>query len=616
MQDLFSLRFAAHAREVRTRLALRAALGGLSVGLALAVPITTVAWATRHTLWIAPPLALGVLGALVALLVARLHRWTDHDVALLLDARLGTPETLSTALTLSDEAPRAARDAILAQARHALQRVGPEVLPRVLRRAHLVVPVSLAVTVTCLVASPPGTPAATPPAPRPVARVVQFESVPGLMTIERLRALDARDPAQRQRLEALAEQARRLREQLRQGMDPQAARQALSALRETIAREQRSFGNGNEQRGLEQAVRQLADNGFETASEALAQRDLETLDRALERVANAREAADRARARRALQQAAQAAEEAGAPGVAEALREEENLLHRREQRNSLLRRLAQQLGRDESVRRAAEHLDRYRSDESARDLASTLERALSQLSREERDRLTQRMREAARHAQRDSRAGNMGDERGSRRGGEREETPSADEIARMLREMANSPQGEGQEGDSDGGQQSQGGASGAGIPLPVMTPGGGAGARQTQRALDRAMDGARQAGQQTGLGGNSQGRGQNGQSGNGSGANGQGGEGPSRGGGPGSHHGQTGAVQGDDAMRARAHARMNPGAPLPGNVTTLTPGHSGGVARVLRTGDLRSVGPSEVQGVDRSDIPAEYRDQVRVYFQP
>jgi hypothetical protein len=61
---------------------------------------------------------------------------------------------------------------------------------------------------------------------------------------------------------------------------------------------------------------------------------------------------------------------------------------------------------------------------------------------------------------------------------------------------------------------------------------------------------------------------------------------------------------------------MNPGEAMPGSITTFTPGKSGGTANQRGTGDLRVVGPKEIDGVDRSDVPEEYRDHVRQYFQP
>jgi hypothetical protein len=55
---------------------------------------------------------------------------------------------------------------------------------------------------------------------------------------------------------------------------------------------------------------------------------------------------------------------------------------------------------------------------------------------------------------------------------------------------------------------------------------------------------------------------------------------------------------------------------MPGTTTGWTAGKSGGTANDLGTGALGSVGPSEMDGVERSEVPAEYREQVRQYFQP
>jgi hypothetical protein len=46
------------------------------------------------------------------------------------------------------------------------------------------------------------------------------------------------------------------------------------------------------------------------------------------------------------------------------------------------------------------------------------------------------------------------------------------------------------------------------------------------------------------------------------------------------------------------------------------PGRASGRSRAELSGDLSSVGPKEVDGVTHGDIPEEYRDQVREYFQP
>jgi len=71
-----------------------------------------------------------------------------------------------------------------------------------------------------------------------------------------------------------------------------------------------------------------------------------------------------------------------------------------------------------------------------------------------------------------------------------------------------------------------------------------------------------------------------------------------------------------DTLKSRAHGHINKAQGMPGSITTTAQGRAGGTANVRGTGDLKVVGPSEVDGVERSDVPQEYRDQVRQYFQP
>ena len=53
-----------------------------------------------------------------------------------------------------------------------------------------------------------------------------------------------------------------------------------------------------------------------------------------------------------------------------------------------------------------------------------------------------------------------------------------------------------------------------------------------------------------------------------------------------------------------------------GSQTGFMPGKSGGTAKTQGTGGLKAAGPGEVDGVDKSDVPQEYRDQVKQYFNP
>jgi hypothetical protein len=85
--------------------------------------------------------------------------------------------------------------------------------------------------------------------------------------------------------------------------------------------------------------------------------------------------------------------------------------------------------------------------------------------------------------------------------------------------------------------------------------------------------------------------------------------------GTGDHKGSTG-VLGGDTLRSRAHGKINKSNAMPGSITTTAQGRAGGTANVRGSGDLKVVGPSEIDGVERSDVPEEYREQVRQYFQP
>lgn len=583
--------FAPLAARVRLRLALRAVVAGLAGGLVFALPVAVGLWLRGHAAGVLVATVPGALGGLVGAWYARRRRWSDSAVALFLDARLGSHECIATALETTDEALAPARRLLQRRAEAALAGATDATLPRVFSRHHAAIPACVAALLV-LAAFAPGTQATAGARQDPPARV-RVDRSPGLEAVEALAAVRVRDPAQRARLQALAAQARALRESLREGMEPAAARQAVERLRERVAAERARFGQGAEARGLSQAAAQLAQAGFESAARALQENDLASLDRELERLANAREASDRQRARQALAAAAEAASQAGDQGTADLLREQESLLRQRSERNGLLRSLARQLGQDPAVRRQAQHLDRNPNDTAARALAQALEEALSRLSQAERQRLTQRLREAAARPQDTGRLGQNAPGQNAPNAGA---PMSAAEVERMLRELLERGDQAGTDGAGEPGGE---GAAGGALPIPVLAPGGGG----LQRGLDRAMDGAGQASRQLGTSGRD-GPGQ------------QGGEGGvSRGGGPGDHGGATSAV-GGEGLRSRAGARIQRGTAQGGSVSGLAPASAGGVARTVQTGDLRSVAPSELQGVERADIPTEYREQVRVYFQP
>ncbi len=580
----FRAAFARWRAAVHRRHALSWGLRGASVGALAVVAGATVAWATGHGGAIVLGAMVVPMGGAVGAGLAWWRRWDDAAVALYLDAKGGSAEVITTALEAGDGLPTEVGEHLRREAVLAMRALGKGSLRRVASRWQLV-PAGMLVATVALALAPRTTPAASRVAPMETeSERVQMEAPAGWSAVEAVGRLPTRDDARQARLEAISAEARRLREQLATGIDRREAMTAAERLRATVAAERERMWRGDGERGVERAAGVLARVGFAGAAQALEAHDLEALDRAMERLANARESADRERARAALSEAADAAQGAGANDLADALHQEEELLHRRADRNQLLRALATQLGQNEAVRRAAEHLERLPSDESARDLAEVMERALAMLTAQERERVAERMRQALARPQSASRAG---DPANQGEGQARSEQPmTAEQLARRLRELA-------QAGDDEGE-----GAAGGGVPVPM--PGGGV--RAMQRGLGGAEDAAGRATAQLG-GQDGHGRGQ------------QGGEGGGRGGGAGEHDGSTAAIDGHEGLRARTRAVVRGGGTGAASVQRIN-GSAGGVARTMRSGALEGAAAEALRGVDRSDIPAEYRSQVRTYFQP
>jgi hypothetical protein len=55
---------------------------------------------------------------------------------------------------------------------------------------------------------------------------------------------------------------------------------------------------------------------------------------------------------------------------------------------------------------------------------------------------------------------------------------------------------------------------------------------------------------------------------------------------------------------------------MPGVVMGRAAGRAGETANLQGEGALGQVAPQEVNGVERSDVPEEYREQVGRYFNP
>ena len=86
--------------------------------------------------------------------------------------------------------------------------------------------------------------------------------------------------------------------------------------------------------------------------------------------------------------------------------------------------------------------------------------------------------------------------------------------------------------------------------------------------------------------------------------------------GTGSHSGHTNEVDTDGTLRSRARGPVNRAPGMPGAAAGWSLGNANGTANVRGTGALGAAGPGEIDGVDHSDVPKEYRDQVKQYFQP
>ncbi len=619
LQSLFSRR----ARRVRGRLAMRQAVTGAAIGLMVGVLAAAVVWRTRHgsgLVFSALGATTATLGIGLGLAVARRKRWSDTDVALYLDKTLRSAEVITTALQIAGQAEVGAaavsssasssRGVVVARALAALEsREARKAGPGLLRPIHALVPAGAAIFLLLARARPPSLPPRLDP---PGTGAVQLAKVDGLQKAILLAGLDPRDDAQRARLAAIAKDAAKLKRELAVGMQKREAQDRIAHLRDALAAERLSLGDSEHRAGLESAVARLAEHDVtRRAAKALGDHDLTEMDAQMEKLANERETADREAARRALESAAEAARKNGAPDVAAALDEEKEGLSSRGKRADMLRELSDAMksagDSNEELEAQSESLDRDRSDAAARRLADSMRKALQKLTREQRQRLAQRLASRARAkglAPRDAEElGELAESLGSPEGqqkledaleqmarqdqasGESRRQQALDDAERGTegteRQLGGQGRGDGQgEGDSAGrgqagqGQAEQGGAGqgdGHGADIPVPAPGGQAG------------DGSGQAG--------------------------------SHDTGTGDHHGRTDPVAAD-TMRSRAKGPLNRSAAMPGTVTTYTAGRAGGTANTRGTGDLRIVGPSEVDGVERSEVPQEYQDHVRQYFQP
>lgn len=591
----FDATFGSWARRLRRRLAARAALTGAAVGMASGVGAAGVLFALRQGELRPLAAALGAAGALAGWILGRRNDLPDEDVALVLDRSFGTEEVVTTAVCMrGEEGSEPARAVVLDRATAALKDADPKKLrARVLRKVHVVAPLAAGAIVALSVMPLP--PAPPPPELPPGAEVVKLADIRGLEKVEALAQMDARDEAQKKRLEALAAEAKKLREKLKDGAPKREVQSDIAKLGDGLAAERLSLGDGEQRKGLESAIGRLsAEKSLEKAAKALGDRDLTAFDEEMQKLASSAEKDSREKAKKALEEAAEAAKKDGAKDVAKMLEEQKKLFEQLEKKSEKLRELSKALegaaGKDalgEEGKKALEDMGKSGDPESQRKLAEALEKALGKMSDEERKRLAEGMKKQI-EEQEKSGGGPSPETQDLKDLVDKLSTPEGQKaLEEMLKQMAEPP------------------------------PEGGEGDRQKQ--LGDAEKGLGELGQQLGVPMPMPGAGQNGPPGGGQpgqdGQSGQPGSGNGKGPGKPKQPGETRKIDGG-RLEARAATKLNPGAPMPGVVMGRTEGRPGEVANIRGTGALGQVGAEEIEGVTRSDVPEEYREQVGRYFQP
>jgi hypothetical protein len=541
-------------------------VGTLSVLLALALP--------------AVPRWHALVGLGVALLAALGRALTRHDAPL--DLVTYVDQRLDAGFALVSSFEGGAHVQTQQQAQAALHgKTARDVRPRVLDGEWL----GIAFYAAALLAVY-GVPLPPPVRRPPGAESVTLAIAPALTRVAEL-PRQARDEAQRAQLERAAQEAEALRQRLSEGMPRREALDGLHRVREEVAQARRA-DTPERQRAREAATDALA--GEREMARALAERDLESLSRAVQRAAGRREAADRERARQALTQAAEAARAAGDNELADGLLRQRDTLDRRSQQAALARQLAEAM--PETQRAALDRtLERLARDGDAEGLNQAMVDAMAEawrrLTPEERQRLGNALADGQ-AAENDQAAAEAADDASP---------PTADEMEQQLRDALAA---------LDDMQRQVGGAGDGSEPQPGgMTQGGrGGGIPVARQGQGEGQGEGRGQGQGTGQG---QGSGQ-GNSGSGSGTGGAG-----QGGGEGPEGGQTDVLPADSPLLGRVRPTRRAGSPSRSWVEWVDPQGSGAPAgEVVGTGT--AVAGSGGQGVERAPIPREYREHVREFF--
>jgi hypothetical protein len=578
--------FGRAARKIRGRLWWRRMLTGAAFGLGAGAALAGALWWFRQGELRPLAAALGVLGAAAGALVAARKRWSDEDVALYLDEKLGSREQIVTALGLRSRESEAARHLKSSAALSLAQGLSKLPGPKVLDAPQLLGPFGAAAIVWLALAPLPPAPKVDAP---PGVERVQRGDVKGLERIEALRDQKGRNPEDERRLRALADEAKKLRGDLGRGMEKREALSRMAKLRDAIAELRSEFGNKQNRPGLEAAIGALNQHPeLRQAARALGDGDLTAFDREMQRLANQAEHEARESAKQALEEAERAARDKGAKGLADALKRQKDAFEKREAEAEALRELAEAL-KGQLDAEALEDLKEFGSSgdpEAARRLAQAMGKALSKLSEAERKRLAEQMKKQLEQSPGGGSPMTREElEDLARRLASRE---GQQELEHRLREMAN-PKATG-EGERDGALddaerglgEAERGLGGMPLPLPGANPGptkGGPGA-----------SGGKNDGQ-------------------------NGGPGSHKDSGTGDHPGESQKVDAPE-LRSKADVKRSGVGPMHAATLGRAPARPGDTANQRGTGSLGSVAPTEIGAVEQSEVPEEYREHVGRYFEP
>lgn len=595
--------FCRWSRQVRGRVLLGRTLTGLAAGLGAGALVSALSWWLGEDIGRRLGALVGLAGLGVAVLHDLRHRWSDEDVALYLDAKLGTHEAITSAVALA-ATPAEPSESALAVLRRAVRELSraarSKARPRWLRPWQGLAPLGVGGVVFFSVIPLPATPP-QPPAP-PGAEIVRKVELRGLAPTMALSQLDEPDPERRARLREIAKDARELRDALARGTEKRDAQARVAKLRDAVARERLRLGDQENRAGLDAAVRELtAHSETQGASRALALGDLAGFDDEMARLADAAEQDARKIARDALAKAREGAHKSGARSLTRALEEQALLFERREARVEVLRELAEALRSTDSDSRSAgdpspppKGLDGLDPNDHQR-LAEALNRALSRLSPAERQRLAEQLRTMADAPTTSPRArqhlAELAEDLASSAGQER--------LEKNLRELAAQEQSLERRREQGLGEAERGMAEAQRelgvVPMPAANPTSptGRGVEPGQPASDGAQQQRRTDGTagptRPGLGGRSSSE-------------------------RATHEGRTNAIPGGE-LRARAGGRLGAGPLFDTGLGRASPVR-GETANQQGTGALGRVGRTETDAVEHALVPEEYREQVGRYFAP